>query len=133
MAKELIITFVDGIYGFEDLKEFVFYKRSEDESDPFTIMQSTKDPSVNFIVIPPFLINNEYEIELDSSDIEELQIEEEKEVMVLSIVTVPKGGNYLSVNLKSPIVFSIKSKLGKQIILEKSDYEIRHKVMFGDK
>ncbi len=132
MDKELIITFVDGIYGFEHLNRFAFYKRQENENNPFNIMQSIEDPSVSFIVIPPFLLDQEYEIELEDSDIEGLDIKDESEVMVLSIVSVPKGENFFSVNFRSPIVFSMKSKLGKQIILEQSDYEIRHKVMLAD-
>lgn len=130
MNKEnLVINFEEGIYGFEDLKEFVFYKTDENNS-PLTIMQFHENPNISFLLIPPNLIELDYEIELDAADISDLEIESKEEVVVLSILTISKGKN-ISVNLKSPIVFSLKSKLGKQIIFEDSKYETRHKVPFS--
>ncbi|MFP4457656.1 MAG: flagellar assembly protein FliW [Clostridia bacterium] len=127
--KNLVINFSQGIYGFEDLNEFVFYK-TDDKNSPLTIMQSAENSNISFLVIPPNLIELDYEIELDESDINDLEIDSKEEVVVLAILTISKGEN-ISANLKSPIVFSLKSKLGKQIIFEDSRYDTRHKVPFN--
>jgi flagellar assembly factor FliW len=125
LKENLVVEFNDGIYGFNNLTEFVFYKTDDDKS-PITIMQSTQNPNINFLVIPPTLIEPDYEIELDSFDIEDMKITSEKEVVVLAILTVIQGKQYISANLKSPIIFSLKSKLGKQIIFDDSKYNTKH-------
>jgi flagellar assembly factor FliW len=125
LKESLVVEFNDGIYGFNNLTEFVFYKTDDDKS-PITIMQSTQNPNINFLVIPPTLIEPDYEIELDSFDIEDMKITSEKEVVVLAILAVIQGKQYISANLKSPIIFSLKSKLGKQIIFDDSKYNTKH-------
>jgi len=125
LKESLIVEFKDGIYGFNNLTEFVFYK-TDDENSPITIMQSTQNPNINFLVIPPTLIEPDYEVELDSFDIEDMKITSEKEVVVLAILTVIQDKQYISANLKSPIIFSLKSKLGKQIIFDDSKYRTKH-------
>ncbi len=123
--KSLVVKFSEGIYGFENLNEFVFYK-TDDKNSPLTIMQSIDNPNINFLVIPPTLIDPNYEIELDSVDINDMGIKSEEEVVVLAILTVMQSEQFISANLKSPIIFSLKSKLGKQIIFDDSKYKTKH-------
>lgn len=128
--KHLVIAFKEGIYGFEDLKEFSFYK-TDDEENPVTIMQSIKRPEISFLVIPPTFLMLDYEIELDKIDVLNLEIENKKDVVVLVMLNISSNNSYFSANFKSPIVFSLESRLGKQIILENSEYETKHIIEFS--
>lgn len=128
--NHLVIAFKEGIYGFEDLKEFSFYK-TDDEENPVTIMQSIKRPEISFLVIPPTFLMLDYEIELDKIDVLNLEIENKKDVVVLVMLNISSNNSYFSANFKSPIVFSLESRLGKQIILENSEYETKYIIEFS--
>jgi flagellar assembly factor FliW len=96
-------------------------------------MASLNDESIRFILIPPIFADSSYEIEIEDEDIKSLGIEEPEDVMVFSIVSVGRDKKALTANLKSPIILSVRTMKGKQIILEKSDYDIRHPLKTKDR
>ena len=53
-----IIKFPNGIYGFEDTKEYVILKMEKDS--PFIWMQSIKDDDLAFVLIDPRIFTNDY-------------------------------------------------------------------------
>lgn len=122
--EEYTYYFEKGIYGFQDYKEYIIANYGGEDS-PFQIMEATKEKGVGFILIPPALIYKEYEIDVEDSELKSLDIEKPEDVLVLSIVSFIDK-NKISVNLKSPIIISLPSKKGKQIILDDSDYSVKH-------
>ncbi|WPC41081.1 flagellar assembly protein FliW [Clostridium sp. JS66] len=119
-----VITFEKGIPGFEHLKKFIIFPVEENEM--FNVLHSVEDENAGFIVISPFLYINDYEFNLDGAQLERMQIEKEKEVLVLNIVTLSKNVSDITINLKAPIVINIKKKTGEQIILDNPKYNIKH-------
>ena len=59
-----IITFPNGIYGFEEIKEYIILKM--DKESPFLWMQSVKDNDLTFVLIDPRIFVKDYI--LDVSD-----------------------------------------------------------------
>jgi flagellar assembly factor FliW len=59
---------------------------------------------------------------------QELNIENEADVAVWSIVTIDRHNNEVTLNLLAPIVVNVRDKRGKQIILHDSDYQTKHKL-----
>ena len=129
--EEKIIEFKDGIPGFEEYKNYVLVL-NEDEENPFHKLQSVEAEELSFLVINPFLIDKNYEFKLKDNTIDALKIESEVDLAVFSIVKVPEKIQDITVNLAAPIVINSKSKLGKQIVLENSNYSIRHKLNRGE-
>lgn len=117
------ITFKKGIPGFETLKKFNIKELEENEK--FKIMQSIED-QISFVIVNPFEIYNEYEINLNDETIKELEIEDSNDVLVLSILTLGKTLQKSTINLKAPLIINIKNNLGKQIILQNENYETKH-------
>ena len=122
--EEYTYYFEKGIYGFADYKEYIIANYGGEDS-PFQIMEAKKEEGVGFILIPPALIYKDYEINVEESELKSLDIDTPEDVLVLSIVSF-MDKNKISVNLKSPIIISLSSKKGKQIILDDSDYSVKH-------
>jgi flagellar assembly factor FliW len=77
-------------------------------------------------VTDPFVFFKEYDFELDQSSVESLGNPSEKEVQVLSILTVRETLNESTANLQAPIILNLANRKGKQVILTYSDYQTKH-------
>lgn len=120
------ITFENGIPGFLDEKTFVLLPLDEETS--FFILQSVQTPRIAFVVTSPFFFFKDYEFDLDESTKERLNIQSEQDVEVLVILTVKELFNNSTANLKAPIILNRKTKLGKQLILNQTDYTTKHRL-----
>ncbi|AOR22901.1 flagellar assembly protein FliW [Clostridium taeniosporum] len=118
------ITFKKGILGFENLKDYILVDIKGYE--PFKLLQSLEDDDMGLILVSPFEFHENYEVKLSNEQIDKLCIEDEKEVVVFTTVTLNSDPKKITTNLKAPIIINISNKLGEQIILDKSDYEIKH-------
>ena len=117
------ILFEKGIPGFEDYKHFNVNIIKDNER--FYSIVSKEDCNIGFISISPFEINKDYEIDLDDEFIKELDIKDEKDVLVLCIITLGKTLKDSTANLKAPIIINIKNNRGKQLILQDDKYKIK--------
>lgn len=122
--KEDVIVFKHGLPGFENLNRFVLMEL--DEYFPFKILHSVEDENVGMVTISPFHVMSNYKIELSSSVLKELDIDNEEEVLVLSTVTLSSQISKITTNLKAPIIINLKNNLGYQIILDEDKYSIKH-------
>lgn len=118
------LTFKKSLLGFDNLKEFILVDL--EGCKPFKILQSLEDEEMALIVTCPFDFYKDYEAKLTEDLIERLEIKDQKEVMLITTVTINSDLKKITTNLKAPIVINTSNKLGEQIILEKVDYEIKH-------
>jgi flagellar assembly factor FliW len=118
-----IITFEKGIPGFEEEKNFAIIPY--DNKSPFYILQSTRNEELAFITVDIFTFHSDYYYDLSKNDIEELQVSDPADVITLGIVTVKEELNNSTVNLYAPLVINLNKKLGKQIILIESGFNVR--------
>ncbi|MNM49125.1 Flagellar assembly factor FliW [compost metagenome] len=122
--EEEVITFKKGIMGLENLQKFII---SDIKENPvFKILQSIEDEAVGLVIISPFEVKNNYEIDLKDDLIEKLNISSPKDVMLYNTVTLNSDVHKITVNLKAPIVINMDKKLGEQIIIDKEEYKIKH-------
>lgn len=117
------ILFEKGIPGFESYKYFSV--KEIEGNEKFYSMVSKEDSNIGFISISPFEIKNDYEIDLDDELVKELDIKEEKDVLVLCLITLGKTLKDSTANLKAPIIINIKNNRGKQLILQDDKYKIK--------
>jgi len=127
IEKNKIITFSTGLPGFADEKEFVLLDLPENAL--FQILQSVKSPNVAFFVTNPYQIYKDYTFELDDNILGILQIKDETEVAVLSVVTLKKPFHTSTLNLKAPIIINSKLKLAKQYILTVGEYSSKTSIV----
>ena len=119
------IHFQHGIPGFLEEREFILLP--VDKESPFYIMQSRQTPELGFVVTNPFLFFEEYEFEISEHEKEELKINKETEIQILSILSVKDPFSESTANLQAPIVLNRASNIAKQIILNDSSYTTKHK------
>ncbi|WGG45228.1 flagellar assembly protein FliW [Rossellomorea sp. DA94] len=124
VKSEDVLTFEHGIPGFGEEKQFVLLPLPENEW--FHILQSVKTPQLGFVVTDPFVFYKDYDFELDEASVELLEDPVEKEVQVLSILTVRETLHESTVNLQAPIIINLANLKGKQVILRNSDYQTKH-------
>lgn len=117
------VVFEKGLPGFENHKNFEI--NDIEENQKFKVVNSLDDKSVGFIAVSPFDIKKDYEIKLDADTINSLKIDKPEEVLLLNIVTLGKKLEDSTVNLKAPLVMSVKNKLGVQLILQDDKYNIK--------
>jgi flagellar assembly factor FliW len=120
-----IVIFEKAIPGFEGLRKFVI---KEVEDSGFYILQSLEEVELGFVLVSPFSIDENYEIKLNEEVIKALEIKDEKDVVLYSIVTLNSDIEKITANLKAPIVINNKTNKGEQYITENSKYSIREKV-----
>ena len=124
-----IIKFEKTILGFDKSKRFIL--KDVNENDFFKILQSVDEPEVGFIVISPFEVENNYEINLNNEVINTLKIKEANNVLLYSLVTLNSKIEDITVNLKAPIVININNKKAQQFIIDKEKYKIKHPLVKG--
>ena len=125
-----VFSFPRGLLGFENIKRYVLLKNEEE--DPFMWLQMIDDPSLAFLVVPPYPVFSEYNPIFDPEDFALLGIEREEQVMMLTIVTVDGSGN-ATVNLKGPLVINRETQLGAQLVLKNaSEYGVQEPLATTD-
>ena len=132
VEQEKIISFPEGIPGFEDLKRYIFLpeesvKLLDDNLEVFHWLQSVGDPAVAFLVVNPYLFFADYSFDLPDEEVAALDLKGPEEVALFNIVTIPGDkASEITVNLLAPIVINNRLKQAKQSILINSPYFTKH-------
>lgn len=124
---EEVIHFDEGIYGFEEYKNFILVSIKDIEL-PFQWMQSTTDSELSFILTTPFAFHNTYDFEVPDHIIEQLEIEGVEELSVYSLVVLNDSLGESTLNLKAPIIINSTKKKAIQLILNE-DYPYKYKFL----
>jgi flagellar assembly factor FliW len=125
-----IYQFPYGIPGFEENLQYIIVQ--PDPSLPLCYLQSVEESRLSLLVCNPFIFFTDYDFQLSDTHQQELNITNEADVAVWSVVTIDKDNNGATMNLLAPIVVNIQEKRGKQVILHDSSYSIKHKLSFPE-
>lgn len=120
-----IISFPNGIYGFEKAFHFAILHDNNKEN-PFMWMQCTDSREPCFIVTEPGSYFSDYCPKITSRMKESIGLKVEEALRVLLIATVPKNRRKITLNLKCPVLINSKENIARQIILEDEDYSMRY-------
>ncbi len=126
VEKKDIINFSEGLLGFEDLKKFFIV----DPGDQTLILwlQSIDDAATAFPMIEPKIYKPDYAVKLLPAELNSLNLENLNNTSIYTILTIPQDVTEMSANLKAPIVINNQSKNARQIVLQDSKLEVRHKM-----
>jgi flagellar assembly factor FliW len=108
------ITFAQGLFGFEGLKEYMLL---DAERQPFYWLQSLDTEGIAFILINPFLFRPDYELNIDNEELKDIGITSPEKALIFSIVTIPANGGPMTANLQGPLIINRDERRGKQAIL----------------
>ena len=120
---ESVITFTQPILGFQEYRRFVMLPGP---CEYLTWLQSTDAGDLAFILLDPHSVVPDYAVNMRPQELAELAVSSVEELHVYTLVVVPNDHSQIRTNLKAPILISSKHRLGKQTILERSDYPIQY-------
>ncbi|MGB5670056.1 MAG: flagellar assembly protein FliW [Sedimenticolaceae bacterium] len=121
VAKSSLLTFPEGLPGFEDLHQYKLFH--EEGKSTVYYLQSTEDPDIRLPLVTPESCKINYRIELTDEETEKLQIESAEDVLV--VVTLSDNpddaGAGITANFMAPIIINAQSRIGLQKILNHVD------------
>lgn len=122
-----VITFPEGVLGFEDIREYVIIDFEDHE--PFQWLVALDDPEVQFPIISPLLVKEDYSPSLARETVSQIGDFSDEDLLLYAIVTIRPGAIKVTADLKGPIIINQKTRLGKQIILDSDEYPLDHPVI----
>jgi flagellar assembly factor FliW len=114
VEEKQLVTFPEGLLGFEKYTKFALI---DSEYEPFIWLQSTEESNLAFLMIDPFLICNDYEADIDDSTLKNIGVESAEDIIIMTLVTIPKDGSAITANFLGPIVINKKNRKCLQVIL----------------
>lgn len=122
-----LITFVNGIVGFPDLKRFLLIHESDTEGG-IRWMQSIEEPAFAMPVIDPLVVKEDYNPVIEDDLLSPLGITDEGNMLVLVTITVPKDIEKMTVNLCAPIIVSGETRKASQVITDSEKYPVKYPI-----
>ncbi len=124
--KKDILEIPEGLFGFEEYKNYAIF---DSEYPPFMWMQSLEESSLAFLIVDPFLVADDYELDIDDKALYKIGISNPAEVCVMAIVTIPAGGSPVTANLQGPLVINRSNNKCMQVILNSNKWTTKHDIV----
>ncbi|MHB8125587.1 MAG: flagellar assembly protein FliW [Desulfitobacteriaceae bacterium] len=121
-----LFNFPHGIPGFPEEKSFAYILH--DAESPFSFLQSTKEANLTFLLVDPFAFFKDYEFVLEEEVTKDLELSQKNLPQVFLIATLKGKLAEMTVNLRAPLVLNEVNRTGRQVILDKTEYAICHKL-----
>lgn len=118
------LTFSAGLPGFPEAHTFVLMQ-TELAQEPFAILRSVEDESLEFVVVPPHLFFPEYAPEIDDATIARIGLENAGDAIVLVTLTVGDSIADVTANLLGPIVINKQNHQAAQAVLANQNFDLR--------
>lgn len=126
VEEKQLVTFPEGLLGFEQYKKFALI---DSEYEPFIWLQSTEDSQLAFLMIDPFLICNDYEADIDDLTLKTIGVESPEDIIIMTLVTIPKDGSAITANFLGPVVINKKNKNCMQVILNDNRWTTKFNIV----
>ncbi len=120
-----IVHFPEGLFGFESQKDFLPVP-FEDGTDALVGLQSVTEKYLCFIIMNPFLMDEEYDPQLKAEDYEALGTTDEGILSYYVICGMRPNMEESTVNMRCPIVVNSATRNAIQVILDTDRYKFRH-------
>lgn len=126
VEEKQLVTFPEGLLGFEKFKKFALI---DSEYEPFIWLQSIEESGLAFLMVDPFLICSEYEADIDDSSLKNIGVESAEDIIIMTLVTIPKDGSAITANFLGPIVINKKNRKCLQVVLNDSRWTTKFDIV----
>ena len=123
VPDESIVTFTQPIIGFQEYRRFVLLPGPQDSAVNW--LQSTESGDLAFLLMNPRDVVADYRVKIGQHELAELAVTSIEELDIYTILVVSEDVSKVRTNLKAPVLLNPKQRLGKQTVLERSDYPIQ--------
>jgi flagellar assembly factor FliW len=130
---EDILKFANGLFGFEDEKEFLLLP-FEGSGENLLCLQSVQTQELAFVAVNPLSLCPNYDPVLQAEELKTLGVTHSHDLGYYALCAVKNPVAQSTVNLKCPIAVNPLTRQAQQVILESSQYQMRHPLAeFGRK
>ena len=112
VKPEDVFTFPHGLIGLESCQRWVLL--SDADNDAVGWLQSANLPETALAVISPRRFLPEYQVRVNRSQLEPLELTGVDQAFVL--IVVAKNEGRLTVNLRAPLIINLNRRVGRQIV-----------------
>ena len=127
IAEDKIITFVNGIIGFPDLKRFtLIYNEEKGTGAGIRWMQSMDEPNFAIPVMDPLVVMDTYNPMVDDEIFKGIGELTPDNTLVLVSATIPTDITKMSVNLQGPYIINVDERKACQVILDNEEYPVKY-------
>ena len=123
VPEEDVFTFRWGLPGFGFLRDFVVL--ALEDQKPYVWLQSLERPEIALPLIDPWALFDDYDPQLPAVTAAVMEIERPDEFCLMCVCVVGPDAKELTVNLLAPVVINLRARIGRQVMLEDSDYSVR--------
>lgn len=117
---EKVITFPNGLVGFEQCKRFILVHPEGNAQPTSYTLQSLDDSGLALQIVDPETLGFTYELTLSDLETALLQSPAAGDVMVMQVLfkTEQDGKAVVAPSLRSPLVINTKARVGLQKVME---------------
>lgn len=127
VSQEEIITFPEGLLGFEEAHRFIVLNTQD--GGPFRWFQCLDKGELAFVIIEPLQFMFAYDLEIPDSDVDFLGLKGTEDVLLYAIVTIPENPYDMTANLQGPLVINVRSRQARQIISTNPKHSVRTSIL----
>lgn len=126
--EEEILTFPQGLAGFEKVKRYCI--RVNKEEAPFLQLQALDGHNLFFYIVNPRDILPAYNPKIDQQELEIIENPCLEKTLIFSLVVVDnKDYTQSTINLAAPIIINSLNRIGKQVVISNlKEFSSRHKI-----
>ncbi len=130
VRQDQIIYLEPGLLGFTQFHRYVLIEHQREY--PFIWLQCLDNPELAFVVIDPRCFLADYQPGPYPLIFQEMGVENPEDLKVLVILTIPPGKPQdMTANLMGPVVINLKTRQGKQLVMEDPRYHHKYRVLPG--
>lgn len=120
------VHFPHGLFGFEELRDFVLLDAAQ---QPFYWLQSLQSPAIAFVLIDPRVFRPDYTPDVDPEELTELGLDSPEDLLLFVIVTIPENQKSMTANLQGPLLLNKGTRVGRQSISANPRWGVRHAIL----
>ncbi len=125
-----LLEFPWGMPGFSQHRRFLALSLADQPN--FVWLQSVDDPKMALPCSDPWQIFPDYDPKLPAYATIALELNEPDDFTVLCVVVVSTEARDMTMNLLAPVLVNLKTRKGRQIMLDNSGYSIREPIPRGE-
>ena len=130
IEDEKILTFDNGIMGFEDMKRWtLIYDIEKGSEGPISWFQSLDMAELALPVINPYTVTAVYEPFVEDELLKPLGEFKDEELVTFLTITIPsEDPSKTTANFRAPILINPVNRKGIQVIVNNEDYPIKFSI-----
>ena len=130
IEDEKILTFDNGIMGFQDMHRWTLIYHIETGSEgPISRLQSLDMAELALPVINPYTVTAVYEPVVEDELLKPLGEFKDEELVTLLTITIPsEDPSKTTANFRAPILINPVNRKGIQVIVNNEDYPIKFSI-----